>query len=325
MLTALLARAMIKRESGPRRVRLPRHPAAHLGATIKAIIQNLTPPPEVPLPPPEDPASAGSSMATDESNPNPTSLKYRGFLLAPPVLAPGGEVHYRGFLFGNLSASYTPEVGESGADVADVGGPESDQIEGVDVHNVEQGQLNTLVIPVTATGLVQGSPFQVKADGISLLARTIDDNGNVIESSETCRIFVRLNSHAAPWLPMSFLQNAAGAQKSDAYAINQRVTSLWIFVQIATQDPVNQPLLILSLMKGIVLAGEFGTAGAPSSAAQGATAAAPAQAVASIGAAAPTPSAPTAAPTSGGGSTYIGPTSGGGFTSGGGGTQGRKI
>jgi hypothetical protein len=178
-------------------------------------------------------------------------------------------------------------------------------------HGVDSGNFDVLFVPVTAAGFV--GAFDVNGDGVSLVSRCLDANGNLVESSQSARLYVRVNSERAIGLPFSYLTDQNGAQKSDLLSLTARVQRVWIYCGLPTQDAA-QSVVILAFTKGISISGLFGSAGLA-----GAVPASPSAATsASVGVQAAAPSAP---PSGGGGTQGGGGTYGGGGITGGGGTQ----
>jgi len=126
-------------------------------------------------------------------------------------------------------------------------------------HGIATGNFDVLFIPVSNKGFA--GQFDVNGDGISLIARTIDRAGNMIESSDTARIFIQINSESSIPLGFSFSASPSGAQKSDLLSVTARVQRVYVFVETPTADPVNQPFLIIAMTKGVAISGLFGTAG----------------------------------------------------------------
>jgi hypothetical protein len=124
-----------------------------------------------------------------------------------------------------------------------------------DQKRADQGSdalIQQVNIPVGVVGLISAfNPFYCKADGMQLIARTIDDNGNVIESSDSARIYVKINLPGAMWLPVSFNLMAAGQQKGDAFIFQGTIRKFWVYVHEITQDSVNQPYLIIALLRRV--------------------------------------------------------------------------
>lgn len=120
--------------------------------------------------------------------------------------------------------------------------------------------IRALVIPVTTTGEITGSPFQLgECTGILLAPRVCGDNGLESESSDTARIYVQINN-CGVWIPLSFNLAAQGSQKGDAQFIAGPIATLRIQVVNVTQDPANQPNVYLLLMRGVTIVGQFGAA-----------------------------------------------------------------
>lgn len=126
-------------------------------------------------------------------------------------------------------------------------------------HGVDTGNFDVLLVPVTQVGFV--GVFDVNGDGISLVSRALDQSGNVIESSPTARLFIRVNSEGALGMPFSFLLDQFGSQKCDLLSLAARVQRIWVYCAIASQDPVNNPYVVLVFTKGISISGLFGSAG----------------------------------------------------------------
>src|SRR5437016_2183586 len=125
---------------------------------------------------------------------------------------------------------------------------------GGDLQNIKQ-----LVIPVLTAGEVSGSPFSIgECTGLLLAARTTGDSGMEYESSDTARIYVEIN-RSSVWIPMSFNIAAQGSQKGDAQFIAGPISWLRIRVVNITQD-ITQPIMILWLMRGVAITGQFGGA-----------------------------------------------------------------
>lgn len=182
-------------------------------------------------------------------------------------------------------------------------------------HGIDTGIFDVLKIPVSALGFV--GVFDVNGDGISLIARTLDKSGAIIESSDTARIFIRVNSEHAAALPFSFQLNPSGAQKCDLMSIVARVQRVWITVETITQDLVNQPFLIVAFTKSVAVSGLFGSSGFASASAPSGAPPSTIAAASGSGAAAPGSGAGSGAGSGGGGAG-----SGGG---GGGGRGGGRI
>lgn len=65
-----------------------------------------------------------------------------------------------------------------------------------DLQSVRQ-----LVVPVVTAGEVKGSPFDLgECTGILLAPRTVGDNGQEVESSDTARIYLQVNNSGV-WIP----------------------------------------------------------------------------------------------------------------------------
>lgn len=131
-----------------------------------------------------------------------------------------------------------------------------------DKKRVQQGGLDTALIrriPVSATGPVTGySPFYCDHNGLQLISRTMDDNGTVEESSDTARVFIRVNNPSAPWLPLGFGFSPQSLSKSDNMVYQGYIDKFWLYVSIATQDPTNQPNLIIALLRSVAIYGPGG-------------------------------------------------------------------
>jgi hypothetical protein len=178
-------------------------------------------------------------------------------------------------------------------------------------HGIDTGIFDVLKIPVSALGFA--GVFDVNGDGISLVARTLDKSGAIIESSDTARIFIRVNSEHAAALPFSFQLNPSGAQKCDLMSIVARVQRVWITVETISQDP-NQDFLIVAFTKSVAVAGLFGSSGFASASAPSGAPPTTVAAAASGG----------SAPGSGGGTGGSGGTGGTGGTGGSGGDGGGR-
>ena len=131
-----------------------------------------------------------------------------------------------------------------------------------DRKRVQQGGINSVTlfkIPVSTVGLVAGyNPFYCDHNGLQILARTMDDNGNITESSDTARVFIRVNTPNSPWLPIGFAFAPQGVSKSDNLVFQGYVEKFWLYVQTPTQDPQNQPVLLLALLRSVALFGPGG-------------------------------------------------------------------
>lgn len=171
-------------------------------------------------------------------------------------------------------------------------------------------QFQQLFIPVSVAGDVFGYPIEVDANGLMLIPRTISDAGVEIESSESARIYVKINNEGNPWIPLSFNLSAAGT-KQDANSISARINRLWVKVVNPTQDAQTQPFIILALLKAASIVGGFGGGSSYGGAVNATTVASSSSGSGSSGSGAP--------PGGGGGG---GGTGGGGGGTGGGGDSG---
>lgn len=131
-----------------------------------------------------------------------------------------------------------------------------------DRKRVQQSGLNQILvqkIPVSTLGLVTGyNPFLCDHNGLQVLARTMDDNGNLVESSDTARIFIRFNSTTAPWLPIGFAFSPQSIAKSDNLVFQGYIERFWVYVQQVTQDATFQPNLVVALLRSVALFGPGG-------------------------------------------------------------------
>lgn len=180
-----------------------------------------------------------------------------------------------------------------------------------DLQSVRQ-----LVVPVITAGEISGSPFNLgECTGILLAPRTVGDNGQEVESSDTARIYLQVNNSGV-WIPFSFNLLAQGGQKGDATFIAGPIATLRIQVVVVTQDATFQPNMYLLLMRGFTIVGTFGAAvgyGPP----QGGSV----QTTTSAAASGPGPGGGGGTPGGGGGA----PGSGGGGGGRGGGGGGRNL
>jgi hypothetical protein len=173
-------------------------------------------------------------------------------------------------------------------------------------HGVSTGNFDLLIVPVTQVGFL--GAFDVVGDGISIVPRVLDTSGNVIETSPTARIYVRVNSESALGMPFSYLIDPNGVQKCDLLSLAAVVRRVWIYCAVATEDAVNNPSMIIVFTKGVAISGLFGSSGAASGA----------PASVSIGGGSLAGPSAGVAPGGGGGGT-VGGGGGGGIIGGGGG------
>ena len=186
---------------------------------------------------------------------------------------------------------FTPEVDAVENAIQPIG-PEANLPPGYydAVANANQNQQNlegtgsrkdSVLIPVTAAGQVAGwFPADVDFNAISLEPRWVDDNGNMVESSSTARIAIKVNTQDQDWIILSYNIDPRGVEKNDWTSIPAgSIRRIWIQVISPTLDPVNEPFIVLAFLKGISL-GQGGSVGggasSPSqSSAQGSSEAAP--------------------------------------------------
>jgi hypothetical protein len=79
-------------------------------------------------------------------------------------------------------------------------------------HGVDTGNFDVLFVPVTSKGFV--GAFDVNGDGVSLISRCMDSNGQLVESSQSARLYIRVNSERAIGLPFSYLMDQNGSQNA---------------------------------------------------------------------------------------------------------------
>jgi hypothetical protein len=161
----------------------------------------------------------------------------------------------KGGIYGNRQSDFVPySSGPSGS--YDFSKDEEDR------KRIQQGGLNNILlqyIPVSIQGLVPTfNPFYCDHNGLQILPRTMDDNGNIIESSDTARIFIRVNNPHAPWLPVGFNISSQGIMKSDNLVYQGYIEKLWIWVDTPSQDIINQPFLVIALLRSVALFGPGG-------------------------------------------------------------------
>lgn len=131
-----------------------------------------------------------------------------------------------------------------------------------DRKRVQQGGINnvtTFNVPVSSVGLVPGfNPFYCDHNGLQIITRTMDDNGNITESSDTARVFIRINTPNSPWLPIGFSFSPQGVSKSDNLVFQGYIEKFWLYVQTPTQDSTNQPFIVIALLRSAALFGPGG-------------------------------------------------------------------
>jgi hypothetical protein len=131
-----------------------------------------------------------------------------------------------------------------------------------DRKRIEAGaiiQMQEVLMPVSLAGPIAGfQPFLCDANGMQIIARTMSNNGQVIESSDTARVFVRINSPNAMWLPLGYGVSPQSDAKSDAYIFQGYIYQFWAYVQTPTQDPQGQPYLVLALLRSASIIGAAG-------------------------------------------------------------------
>ena len=129
-------------------------------------------------------------------------------------------------------------------------------------HGIDTGNFDMLIVNVTKTGFL--GTFDVNGDGISLISRAMDQSGNVIESSRTARLYIRVNSERALAMPFSLTLDPNGPQKSDLLSLAARVQRIWVYCDFPTQDAVNEPSIVIVFTKGVAVSGLFGSSGSAS-------------------------------------------------------------
>jgi len=132
-----------------------------------------------------------------------------------------------------------------------------------DRYKAEQeagGEILAVKVPVTNLGLLPAfNPFFCDADGMQLIARTVDENGIVTESSDTARIFIKINTPGGAWLPLGYEQVAQGGFKGNATVFMGTLKRFWVRVSVLTADPDNQPFLILFLLRHVSIVAPSGS------------------------------------------------------------------